>query len=60
MYEGIKDGLWPKNWKPEGVATTMKSYLAEKIKGINRRQKLDQQKKEYKELLNQNINKVCD
>ena len=52
MYDGIKDGIWPANWKPAEASGTMKAYLMEKIKGINKRKDVEAQKQSYSEKLN--------
>lgn len=51
IHNGIKDGLWPRDWKPDSVTGTMKSYLTEKVKSFNKKIKIDNKKREYREKL---------
>ena len=48
--DGIRDGIWPKGWKPDSVKSDLHSYLMEKLKGHTKRVQINRHKNMLKEL----------
>lgn len=49
--EGVKEGMWPVLWTPEGIKGPFKSYLKDKAKNIYKRKQSDDEQRDLMEAL---------
>lgn len=50
IKSGVQKGVWPQDWAPEGLKTTLQVYMKEKIRGVVKKKKEEAQAKLLKEI----------